>query len=60
MGSGTTLTVANRMRRNSIGIEIVPQYFQTVKDELKPLELYLLEPKVKYETFEPKRRSAIR
>ena len=26
MGSGTTLIVANRMRRNSIGIDVVPEY----------------------------------
>lgn len=60
MGSGTTLSVANRMKRNSIGIEIVPEYYKMVKDQLKPVELYLLEPKIKYEKAEPKRRIAIR
>lgn len=30
MGSGTTNAVAKRMRRNSIGIEIVPEYFSMV------------------------------
>lgn len=60
MGSGTTLSVANRMKRNSIGIEIVPEYYKMVKDQLKPVELYLLEPKVKYEKTEPKRRIAVR
>jgi site-specific DNA-methyltransferase (adenine-specific) len=60
MGSGTTLFVANRMKRNSIGIEIVPEYYKMVKDQLKPVELYLLEPKVKYEKIEPKRRIAVR
>lgn len=60
MGSGTTLTVANRMKRNSIGIEIVPEYYKMVKDQLKPVELYLLEPKVKYEKTEPKRRIGVR
>lgn len=60
MGSGTTLSVANRMKRNSIGIEIVPEYYKMVKDQLKPIELYLLEPKVKYEKTEPKRRIAVR
>ncbi|HOK27079.1 MAG TPA: site-specific DNA-methyltransferase [Bacteroidales bacterium] len=44
MGSGTTLIVANRMRRHSIGIDIVPEYFQMVKKQLKPVELILLEP----------------
>ncbi len=60
MGSGTTLIVANRMKRNSIGIDIVPEYYEMVKAQLKPVELYLLEPKVKYGDFESKRRSAIR
>ena len=41
MGSGTTLAVANRMRRNSIGIEVVPEYYKRVKKELKSSELYL-------------------
>lgn len=60
MGSGTTLSVANRMKRNSIGIEIVPEYYEMVRKELKPVELYLLEPKVKYEKTKPERRIAIR
>ncbi len=60
MGSGTTLSVANRMKRNSIGIEIVPEYYEMVRKELKPVELYLLEPKEKYEKTKPERRIAIR
>lgn len=60
MGSGTTLSVANRMKRNSIGIEIVPEYYEMVRKELNPVELYLLEPKVKYEKTKPERRIAIR
>ncbi|MFQ3580574.1 MAG: site-specific DNA-methyltransferase [Chloracidobacterium sp.] len=42
MGSGTTLIVANRLRRNAIGIEIMPQYFEIVQKHIKPLEVYLL------------------
>lgn len=60
MGSGTTLMVANRMLRNSIGIEIVPEYYDLVKEQLKPVELYLLEPNVKYGNFEPERRRKVR
>jgi site-specific DNA-methyltransferase (adenine-specific) len=44
MGSGTTIFTANKMRRNSIGIDIVPEYYEMVKKKLKPIELYLLEP----------------
>lgn len=49
MGSGTTLFVASRMKRNSIGIEIVPEYYNMVKEQLQPIEHYLFEPKVEYE-----------
>lgn len=38
MGSGTTLIVANRMRRNSIGIDIVSEYCEAVRNQLKPVE----------------------
>jgi site-specific DNA-methyltransferase (adenine-specific) len=60
MGSGTTILVANRMKRHSIGIDIVPEYYDMVKEQVQPVELYLLEPKVKYEKTQPKRRYAVR
>ncbi len=47
MGSGTTLVAANRMRRNSIGIDIVPEYCEMVKEQLNVLEPYLFEKKEK-------------
>ena len=48
MGSGTTNFVAQRMRRNSIGIEIKPEYYNMVKQELQQCELVLFEPIEKY------------
>jgi len=60
MGSGTTLTVASRMKRNSIGIDIIPEYYTMVKKQIKETELYLLEPKAKYEKTTIKRRRKIR
>jgi DNA modification methylase len=60
MGSGTTNFVAKRMKRNSIGIEIVKEYYEMVKSEIQPVELYLLEPKSNYEQPKPKRRIAVR
>ena len=60
MGSGTTNAVAQRMRRNSIGIEIMPEYHEMVENELKPVELYLLEKKDSYAPTEPQRRIEIR
>jgi len=60
MGSGTTLFVANRMKRHSIGIDNVQEYYEMVKKQIKPVELYLLEPKEKYETPKTIRRYAVR
>tara|TARA_R110000850_G_scaffold271905_1_gene406611 strand:+ start:4450 stop:5328 length:879 start_codon:yes stop_codon:yes gene_type:complete len=60
MGSGTTNFVAQRMNRNSIGIEILPEYYQRVKDQLEPTKLLLLEPEDEYESTEPNRRHAVR
>lgn len=60
MGSGTTLSVANRMKRNSIGIDIVPEYCEMVRKQLTPLELYLLDPEKKYGKTRPERRISIR
>jgi len=60
MGSGTTLIVAHRMKRNSIGIDIVPEYCEMVRKQLQPVELYLLEPEAKYEKTKPEGRIKIR
>jgi len=60
MGSGTTLIVANRMKRNSIGIDNVPEYYEMVKKQINPIELYLIEPKEKYDPIKPVRRYAVR
>jgi site-specific DNA-methyltransferase (adenine-specific)/site-specific DNA-methyltransferase (cytosine-N4-specific) len=53
MGSGTTNFVAQRMNRNSIGIEISPEYYNRVKRLIEPVKLTLFE-KVKYESVENK------
>lgn len=42
MGSGTTIEVANRMKRNSIGIEIIPEYYSLVKQQFAHVENYLV------------------
>jgi site-specific DNA-methyltransferase (adenine-specific) len=60
MGSGTTNIAAQKLLRNSIGIEIVPQYFNKVKGELLPVEYVLFEPKDSYEKSELKKRYSIR
>jgi site-specific DNA-methyltransferase (adenine-specific) len=38
-GSGTTLTVAQRMHRISIGIAIVPEYVELIKSQIKQEQL---------------------
>lgn len=60
MGSGTTISVANKMRRHSIGIDIVPEYYEMVKQQVEPTKLYLLDPEVKYEEVKSRRRYTIR
>lgn len=51
VGSGTTLFVAKRMNRNSIGIDIMPEYIDMIKNEIQENEYVLYEPKVEYETI---------
>ncbi len=47
-GSGTTLIVAKRMRRNSIGIEIVPEYVEMVKSQIVQPEWVLFDSQTLY------------
>jgi site-specific DNA-methyltransferase (adenine-specific)/site-specific DNA-methyltransferase (cytosine-N4-specific) len=60
MGSGTTNIVANRLSRNSIGIEIIKEYYDMVRSQINPVDLVLFEPKIKYGKNKDKRRSAVR
>jgi len=60
MGSGTTIFVANRMKRNSIGIDIVPEYYNMVKKQVNTFELYLFEPEKSYEETRPERNISVR
>lgn len=61
MGSGTTNRVAQRMGRNTIGIEILPEYFHRAEMEILPViqspstQLVLLEKKGTYEPAKRKR-----
>ena len=50
MGSGTTNVVANRMNRNSIGIEMMTEYYEMVREQIHPVDLFLLEERGEYET----------
>ena len=44
-GSGTTNKVAQKLRRNSIGIEILHEYYEMVDSQLNKFELYICEDK---------------
>ena len=60
MGSGTTVRVAQKMNRNSVGIEILPKYYDVAREEIEPsievipAQLVLLEKKGKYEATKSK------
>jgi site-specific DNA-methyltransferase (adenine-specific)/site-specific DNA-methyltransferase (cytosine-N4-specific) len=54
MGSGTTLVVAQKMKRHSIGIDIIPAYYEMVKSQLNNVEYILFEHKADYEQTKPK------
>ncbi|MBN2090690.1 site-specific DNA-methyltransferase [candidate division KSB1 bacterium] len=60
MGSGTTNFVAQRMGRNSIGIEIALNYYKMVKKQLEPVKLILLDEKEEYGKSNNNGRQAIR
>jgi site-specific DNA-methyltransferase (adenine-specific) len=53
-GSGTTLFAAHNLRRNSIGIEILPDFYEMVKSRIKTADYYLFENEKIYETIESK------
>jgi DNA modification methylase len=60
VGSGTTIIVAERMLRNSIGIEILPDYVKLAKSKLNPmLSLPLIvaeKKKTKYKSKKPPKK----
>jgi DNA modification methylase len=60
MGSGTTNFVAQRLKRNSIGIEIMEEYYDMVKEKIEPVKLVLFDPKQKYAKTKASRRIAVR
>lgn len=60
MGSGTTNIVSQRMQRSSIGIEIIPDYYNMVREKTQTVQCILFENKENYEKNIPKRHYAIR
>lgn len=60
MGSGTTIRVARRMRRNAIGIEILPDYYEPVRASVESSQPILLEANPDYGNNPSRRRRSIR
>ena len=50
MGSGTAIRVAHRMSRNSIGIEILREYYTMAKNSIPSEQLVLFERRKAYAT----------
>ena len=48
MGSGTTLFVAEKMKRSSIGIDVMPQYYEMVLKKVESTNYYLFDKRGKY------------
>jgi DNA modification methylase len=47
-GSGTTLEVAKELRRNAIGIEMLPEYCEMAREKIEDKQLALLQKRAKY------------
>ncbi|MDR1984836.1 MAG: site-specific DNA-methyltransferase [Prevotellaceae bacterium] len=61
MGSGTTNIVAQKMKRNSIGIEILPEYYEMVSKIINQEKLTIAKyQNTDYENIEDSSRYAIR
>jgi len=58
-GSGTTAEVAQKMNRNSVGIEILPEYCSLAKERTTVYQLRLCENKAEYESDNPKTDSDV-
>ena len=57
LGSGTTCEVAQEMRRNSVGIDIMPEYYHMSKSKIKEVDRFLLEESASYGKHNRKRNN---
>lgn len=51
LGSGTTCEIAQELYRNSVGIEISPEYYELTLSSMKPVQHKLFEGASKYATY---------
>lgn len=47
-GSGTSIEVAKELRRNAVGIEILPEYCEMARENMDDKQLILLQKRAKY------------
>ena len=59
LGSGTTCEVAQEMGRNSVGIDIVPEYYNMAKSKIKEVENLLFEGSANYGKHNRKRNNKV-
>jgi len=59
LGSGTTCEAAHKLRRNSVGIDVVADYVKMAKSQVKEIEYLLMEKGEKYEKSYKKRNHKI-
>jgi DNA modification methylase len=48
LGSGTTCEAASKLRRNSVGIDILPEYCELARSRVKEVEMLLFEESVNH------------
>jgi len=48
LGAGTTSEIAHSLRRNSVGIDIIPEYIETTKKKIPEIEMLVMENIEKY------------
>ncbi len=59
LGSGTTCEVAQEMGRNSVGIDIKPEYYNMAKSKIKEVERLLCEESASYGKHNRKRNNKL-
>ncbi len=59
-GSGTTLEVAQRLNRNCVGIEILPEYCKLAKNRTANYQYTLFEESAEYESESSKKNNRLR
>ena len=60
VGSGTTAEVAQNLTRNSVGIDVLPEYCKLAKERTEHYQYRICEDEAEYETNNPRKNSGVR